>query len=100
MENIVKILNKYIEKNYSLEGKFIQSKSFIVNNNFKTLKTYYLNLYYVVGRKSVPIIEEEVVVKATSEKIDEILRDKFLEAVLDYVDSNEFKDLVDGRVVI
>lgn len=100
MEEIVKVLNTYIEKTYSLEGRFIHNKSFIVNKNFKSFKTYYLNLYYVVGKRSVPIIEEEVIIKDTSDKTENILREKFLEAIYDYIDSNEFKDLVDGRINI
>lgn len=98
MEEIVKVLNKYVEKNYNLEGRFIQSKSFVVDKNFKSFKTYYLNLYYVIGKRSIPIIEEAFVIKDTSDKTESILREKFLEAVYDYIDSNEFKDLVDGRI--
>ena len=100
MEEIIKVLNKYIEKNYNIDGRFISSKNFVTNKNFKSFKTYFLNLYYVVGKNSIPIIQEEVIVKSTSEKVDDYLRQKFLEAVFDYVDSNEFKDLVDGRINI
>jgi hypothetical protein len=56
-------------------------------------------MYYVIGKKSIPIIEEAFVVKDNSEKTESIIREKFLEAVFDYIDSNEFKDLVDGRIV-
>lgn len=99
MKEVVEVLNKYIEKNYHLKGKFIPSKSFVIDKNFKSFRTYYLNMYYVIGKKSIPIIEEAFVVKDNSEKTESIIREKFLEAVFDYIDSNEFKDLVDGRIV-
>ena len=100
MKEVVEVLNKYIEKNYHLEGKFIPSKSFVIDKNFKSFRTYYLNMYYVIGKKSIPIIEEAFVVKDNSEKTESIIREKFLEAVFDYIDSNEFKDLVDGKLGI
>lgn len=100
MENIVKALNNFIESNYSIQGRFIHSKSYKVDANFKSFKRYFLNLYYVVGKKSVPIIEEEVIVKELTEKTETYLRIKFLEAVYDYVASDEFRDLVNGNIII
>ena len=100
MEDVVKALNNFVESNYSVKGRFLHSKSYITDKNFKSLKRYFLNLYYVVGKKSVPIIEEEVIVKELTDKTDKYLRIKFLEAVYDYVASNEFRDLMNGTIVI
>ena len=100
MEDIVKALNNFIESNYSVKGRFLHSKSYIADKNFKSLKRYFLNLYYVVGKKSVPIIEEEVIVKEMTDKTDKYLRIKFLEAIYDYVASDEFRDLMNGTIVI
>ena len=100
MEDIVKALNNFVESNYNVNGRFLQSKSYVTDKNFKSLKRYFLNLYYVVGKKSVPIIEEEVIVKELTDKTDKYLRIKFLEAVYDYVASNEFRDLMNGTIVI
>ena len=100
MEDIVKALNNFVEKNYNVEGRFLQSKSYVVDKNFKSYKHYYLNLYYVVGKKTVPIIEEEVIVKEITEKTEKYLNIKFLEAIYDYVASDEFRDLVNGNIII
>lgn len=100
MEDIVKALNNFVESNYSVKGRFLHSKSYIADKNFKSLKRYFLNLYYVVGKKSVPIIEEEVIVKEMTDKTDKYLKIKFLEAVYDYVASDEFRDLMNGAIVI
>jgi len=100
MEDIVKALNNFVESNYSVKGRFLHSKSYIADKNFKSLKRYFLNLYYVVGKKSVPIIEEEVIVKEMTDKTDKYLRIKFLEAIYDYVASDEFRDLMNGTIVI
>lgn len=100
MEDIVKALNNFIEHNYSVNGRFIQSKNYTVDKNFKSYKHYYLYLYYVVGKKSVPIIEETITVKETSDNAEKYLKIKFLEAVYDYVASDEFKDLMNGTIVI
>ena len=100
MEDIVKALNNFVESNYNVKGRFLHSKSYVADKNFKSLKRYFLNLYYVVGKKSVPIIEEEVIVKELTDKTDKYLRIKFLETVYDYVASNEFRDLMNGTIVI
>lgn len=101
MEEIVKVLNKFIKDNYGITGKFIQHKSHIVNASFKTLKTYTLCLYYVNKGKNYPIIEETITVKETEDKSPEKeINNKFLEAVFDYVASDEFRDLVNGRINI
>lgn len=100
MEDIVKALNNFVESNYSVKGRFLHSKSYIADKNFKSLKRYFLNLYYVVGKKSVPIIEEEVIVKEMTDKTDKYLKIKFLEAIYDYVASDEFRDLMNGAIVI
>ena len=54
----------------------------------------------MVGKKSVPIIEEEVIVKEMTDKTDKYLKIKFLEAIYDYVASDEFRDLMNGTIVI
>ena len=100
MEDIVKALNNFVESNYNVKGRFLQSKSYVADKNFKSLKRYFLNLYYVVGKKSVPIIEEEVIVKEMTDKTDKYLKIKFLEAIYDYVASDEFRDLMNGTIVI
>lgn len=100
MEDIVKALNNFIETNYSVKGRFLHSKSYVADKNFKSLKKYFLNLYYVIDKKSIPIIEESVIVKEISDKTDKYLKIKFLEAVYDYVASDEFRDLVNGTIVI
>lgn len=100
MEDIVKALNNFVESNYSVKGRFLHSKSYIADKNFKSLKRYFLNLYYVIGKKSVPIIEEEVIVKEMTDKTDKYLKIKFLEAIYDYVASDEFRDLMNGTIVI
>lgn len=100
MEDIVKALNNFIDVNYNIQGRFIHSKSYKVDPNFKTFKRYFLNLYYVVENKTIPIIEEEVIVKELSEKTERYLKIKFLEAVYDYVASDEFRDLINGNIII
>lgn len=101
MEDITKALNKFIKNNFALNGKFIQHKTYITNTNFKSLKTYTLHLYYVSKGKTYPIIEETVTVKETDSNIANTeLNIKFLEAVFDYVSSDEFRDLVNGKINI
>ena len=51
--------------------------------------------------KSYPMIEEEVTVKdVDSNTHDKEINSKFLEAVFDYVASDEFRDLVNGKLNI
>ena len=100
MEDIVKALNNFVETNYNVKGRFLHNKSYVADKNFKSLKRYFLNLYYVVGKKTVPIIEEEIIVKELTDKTDKYLRIKFLEAIYDYIASDEFKDLMNGTIVI
>lgn len=101
MEEIVKALNNFIKHNYGISGKFVQHKSYKVNSNFKSLKTYILCLYYVNRGKSYPIIEEEITVKEVDGNAPEKeINSKFLEAIFDYVASEEFKDLVNGKLNI
>lgn len=101
MEEIVKTLNNFIKHNYGINGKFIQHKSYKVNPSFKSLKTYILCLYYVNNGKTYPMIEEEITVKEVDGNAPEKeINSKFLEAVFDYVASEEFKDLVNGKLNI
>lgn len=101
MEEIVKTLNNFIKHNYGISGKFVQHKSYKVNSNFKSLKTYILCLYYVNAGKSYLMIEEEITVKEVDGNAPEKeINSKFLEAIFDYVASEEFKDLVNGKLNI
>ena len=101
MEDIIKVLNKFIKDNYAITGKFIQHKRHVTNNNFKSFKTYTLCMYYMNNGKSYPIIEETLTVKETEDKsAEKEINNKFLEAVFDYVVSDEFRDLVNGRINI
>lgn len=100
MEDIVKALNNFLDVNYSVDGRFIQTKSYVIDTKFKAYKHYKLCLYYVVGNKTIPIIEETVTVKElTDEDSTRYLNIKFLEAVYDYVASDEFRDLMYGKIV-
>lgn len=101
MEKIVKTLNNFIKHNYGISGKFVQHRSHKTNPNFKSLKTYFLCLYYVNESKSYPMIEEEITVKEIDGNVPEKeINSKFLEAVFDYVASDEFRDLVNGKLNI
>lgn len=101
MENIIKVLNKFVRENYTITGKFVQHKSHVVNPNFKTLKTYTLCMYYVNKGKTYPIIEETITVKETEGNLAEKeINTRFLIAIFDYVASDEFRDLVNGRINI
>ena len=101
MENIVKTLNTFIKHNYGITGNFVQHKSYKINSNFKSLKTYILCLYYINNGKSYPMIEEEITVKEVDGNTPEKeLNSKFLEAIFDYVASDEFRDLVNGKLNI
>lgn len=101
MEEIIKVLNKFVKDNYAINGKFIQHKRHVTNSNFKSFRTYTLCMYYVNNGKSYPIIEETLTVKETEDKsAEKEINNKFLEAVFDYVASDEFRDLVNGRINI
>ena len=39
-------------------------------------------------------------IKADDIALEKVLNIRFLEAIYDYIDSNEFKDLVDGKLGI
>lgn len=100
MEDIVKALNNFIKNTYFVDGHFIQMKSYTVDTKFKAYKHYKLCLFYAIENKSIPIIEETITVKETlGEDSTRFLNIKFLEAVYDYVASNEFKDLMNGTIV-
>ena len=80
---------------------YLSESCYKVNPNFKSLKTYILCLYYVNNGKSYPMIEEEITVKEVDGNVPEKeLNSKFLEAIFDYVASDEFRDLVNGKLNI
>lgn len=100
MEDIVKALNNYVKHNYGVTGSFMSTKNFTVDKNFRAIKHYKMWLYYVNNGKSTPIIEEGMSVKEGTEGLERLLNIKFLEAVYDYVASEEFKQLMDGTINI
>lgn len=100
MEDIVKALNNFVDVNYGVEGRFIHSKSYTIDTKFKAYKHYKLMLYYVIDGNNIPIIEEDITVKETTgEDNNSYLRIKFLEAVYDYVASDEFRALMYGKII-
>lgn len=99
MEDIVKALNNFVRDTYSAEGTFMQMKSYTIDTKFKAYKHYKLCLYYTVGSKTIPIIEEVITVKElTGEDSNKYLNIKFLESVYDFVASKEFKQLMHGDI--
>lgn len=101
MEDIVKALNNFVETNYGVKGRFLQMKSYTTDTKFKAYKHYKLMLFYSIKGKNIPIIEEEITVKElTGEDSNRYLNIKFLEAIYDYVASDEFKDLMYGNINI
>ena len=100
MEDVVKALNNYIKNTYGLSGSFVSHKSYLVDKKFGVFRHYKLCLYYTNNGKELPIIEEELTIRADDTKKKKILNIKFLEAIYDYVDSEEFRDLVDGKLSI
>lgn len=100
MEDSVKALNNYVRNNYGLSGTFVVHKSYSVDKKFSIFRHYKMCLYYVNKGNETPIIEEEMTVKADTVNLEKLLNIKFLEAIYDYVDSDEFKDLTDGKLGI
>lgn len=101
MEDIVKALNNFVRNNYTIEGHFVGHQSYSVDKNFNAFRHYRLCLYYVNKGKSYPIIEEYTAVKEAEEAIiKKSINIKFLEAVYDYVASDEFRDLLYGNINI
>lgn len=100
MENSVKALNNYIRDSYGLTGSFLEYKSYKADKKFGMMRHYKLCLDYVNNGVNHPIIEETITLRADDANIDNIISIKFSEAIYDYVDSNEFKDLVDGKLGI
>ena len=100
MENCVKALNNYIKNTYGITGTFIAYKSYLVDKKFGIMRHYKMCLYYSNNGREFPIIEESLIIKADNPNLEKELNIKFLEALYDYIDSNEFKDLVDGKFAI
>ena len=100
MENEVKALNNYVRNNYGLNGTFITHKSYSVDKKFNAFRHYKMCLYYVNNGNETPIIEETMTIKADDTNLEKLLNIRFLEAIYDYVDSEEFKDLTDGKLGI
>ena len=100
MEDGVKALNNYVRNNYGLTGVFIMHKSYSVDKKFSIFRHYKMCLYYVNNGNETPIIEETMIVKADDTNLEKLLNIRFLEAIYDYVDSEEFKDLTDGKLGI
>ena len=100
MEDGVKALNNYVRNNYGLSGTFVAHKSYSVDKKFSIFRHYKMCLYYVNKGNETPIIEETMIVKADDTNLEKLLNIRFLEAIYDYVDSEEFKDLTDGKLGI
>lgn len=100
MEESVKALNNYVRNNYGLTGTFISHKSYLVDKTFGIMRHYKMCLYYVNKGTEYPIIEETMTIRADDTALEKVLNIRFLEAIYDYIDSNEFKDLVDGKLGI
>ena len=100
MEDGVKALNNYVRNNYGLSGAFVVHKSYSVDKKFSIFRHYKMCLYYVNKGNETPIIEETMIVKADDTNLEKLLNIRFLEAIYDYVDSEEFKDLTDGKLGI
>lgn len=101
MEDIVKALNNFIKNNYNMEGHFVGHQSYTVDKTFKSFRHYMLRLYYISKGKNYPIIEEDLTLKIEDDSLlKKSLNIKFLEAIYDYVASDEFRDLVYGNINI
>lgn len=100
MEDGVKALNNYVKNIYGLNGSFISHKSYSVDKTFGIMRHYKMCLYYVNKGVEHPIIEECMTIKADDSNLEKALNIKFLEAVYDYIDSKEFRDLTDGTLGI
>lgn len=100
MEDCVKALNNYVRDSYGLTGSFIGYKSYTVDKKFSIMRHYKLCLDYVNNGVNNPIIEETITLRGDDTKLEKIINIKFLEAIYDYIDSDEFKDLVDGKLGI
>ena len=79
MKEVVEVLNKYIEKNYHLEGKFIPSKSFVIDKNFfekpyVCLDEEIYDKYITVGNNKNRSVSIIVYIKNNIESINEINR--------------------------
>ena len=100
MENGVKALNNYVKNGYGLTGSFVGYKSYIVDKRFSIMRHYKLCLDYINNGITNPIIEETITLRSDDINLEKIINIKFLEAIYDYIDSDEFKDLVDGKLGI
>lgn len=100
MEDGVKALNNYVRNNYGLSGTFIVHKSYSVDKKFSIFRHYKMCLYYANNGNETPIIEETMTIKADDTNLEKLLNIRFLEAIYDYIDSEEFKDLTDGKLGI
>ena len=100
MKDLIKALNHYIKEEYSAEGQFVTAQTYTTDRNFKSFRHYKVSLYYVLGGKTIPIIEDSITEKYTEETKDLVeinVKIKFMEMVLDFVASEEFKELMYGR---
>lgn len=101
MKNYVDVLNRFIKKNYSSEGTFIFNVSYKTDNTFKSFRHYTFELYYSLNGRLLTVIRDTFSEKYTEETKD--IADKnvnmyFLELLFDLTSSEEFKDIVHGRI--
>lgn len=100
MEDIVKTLNTFVKSNYNIEGTFIGHKKYFVDKAFGIMRHYKLCLYYHNKGKDNIITEDSITIRADDTALEKNVSMKFLEMVLDFVASDEFRDLMDGTTNI
>lgn len=103
MKDIIKALNKYIQTEYNVDGQFIERTTNRPDKSFKSIKHYLVELNYVINGKVIPIIQDTISKTCTEETKDKVeldVKQEFLVMIFDFVASNEFKDLMYGRVDI
>lgn len=100
MKDFVKALNNYIKNEYHTEGQFIDTQTFTVDKSFKSYRHYKVGLYYIYKGKTIPVIEDTITIKyseETKEQIEREIKMKFLEMIIDFIASDEFKIVVYER---
>lgn len=94
---VVKALNKTVDK-----GKFILHNTIETNKTFKSLKEIKVNLiYYLSSKKQLPVIEirvnDKYVVEEDIKRVNDIVSTRFCITVLNFVNSQQYKDMKDGK---
>lgn len=103
MKDIIKALNKYIQTEYNVEGQFIERTTNRTDQKFKQVKHFLVELNYVINGKTITIIQDTIsktCTEETKERVEKEVKQEFLVMIFDFVASNEFKDLIYGRIDI